>query len=263
MTTENTEVQNTEQSLEQQFTETEQKALDMGWRPKSEFEGPEDEFVDAKEFIARKPLYDKISHQSKEMKNLRKGVEALKEHYSKVSDAAYQKALKELQKDRREALVQGDADAFEKADLEIKKAEHEYAQVLQQNQQPVVPDEPVLNPTFINWKNRNTWYDDTQYMRTYADDVAMKLHARGMQPDDILKEVEKSVRKEFPSKFRNPNKDDAPQVGSSSNRNSSTKVDNYQMTEQEHKVWQTLHRVDPEKFSKEKYIADLKKVKGA
>ena len=34
----------------------ETRALEMGWRPKEEFDGNEEDFIDAKEFVRRKPL---------------------------------------------------------------------------------------------------------------------------------------------------------------------------------------------------------------
>ena len=35
-----------------------------------DFFGEDDDFIDAKEFVARKPLYDKIAQQSKQLKNV-------------------------------------------------------------------------------------------------------------------------------------------------------------------------------------------------
>ena len=46
----------------------EQKALEMGWRPKEEFEGEEADFIDATEFVRRKPLFEKIDTVGKELR---------------------------------------------------------------------------------------------------------------------------------------------------------------------------------------------------
>ena len=87
MSTENKEVSTENQTQDQpkQHTEVELRAMEMGWRPRDEFSGEDDDFIDAKEFVARKPLYDKIAQQSKQLKNVTQAVEALKEHYGKVS----------------------------------------------------------------------------------------------------------------------------------------------------------------------------------
>mgnify|MGYP000971805459 FL=1 len=48
---------NTEQVQDNtpQYTDLEVKAMNMGWRPMEEFDGPEEEFIDAKEFVRRAP----------------------------------------------------------------------------------------------------------------------------------------------------------------------------------------------------------------
>ena len=46
----------------------EEKAIQMGWRPKDQFEGDEEEFIDAKEFVRRQPLFDRIENQNKQLK---------------------------------------------------------------------------------------------------------------------------------------------------------------------------------------------------
>ena len=262
MTTENQEVNTQVENTEPQYSEIEQRAIEMGWRPKDAFDGVDEDFVDAKEFISRKPLYDRISQQSKQIKNVTKALEAIKEHYTKVNEAAYERAMVDLRAQRKEALLQGDGDALDRVEDQIKKAEREFDEIRADAKKPVVEDEPVYSPVFVEWKRRNSWYDSNSYMRQFADDEGLRLHKAGMNPDQVLVEVEKAVRKEFPNKFVNPNKSNAPDV-SSSKGTGSGRSQEYKMTEDELRVWQTLHRTDPKLFSKEKYIEDLKKVKGA
>lgn len=261
MTTENIEVEAKEGEAKPQYTEIEQRALEMGWRPREEFDGIDDDFVDAKEFISRKPLYDKISQQSKQIKNVSKALDALKDHYTKVQVTEYERAMKDLRAQRREAFVQGDIDAVEKAEEQIKQAEQQFNEIKESAESIKVDNEPVLNPVFINWKNRNPWYESTGYMREYADEVGRKLHTSGLEPSEVLKEVEKAVRKEFPNKFRNPNKEDAPDVSSGRQASGTPKGAKYQLTEQERNIMNTLVR--SKVMTEEQYIADLKKAKGA
>ena len=261
MTTDNTQVDSHDGESKPQYTEVEQRALEMGWRPREEFDGVDADFVDAQEFVSRKPLYDKISQQSKQIKNVSKALDALKEHYTKVQVTEYERAVKELKAQRKEALVQGDADAFERAEDGIKNAEQQFQEIKQAAEQIDTDSEPVVNPLFINWKTRNPWYDATGYMREYADEVGRRLHATGLGPSEVLKEVEKAVRKEFPNKFRNPNKEDAPDVSSGKQASGPSKGPKYQLTEQERNIMNTLVRVGA--VTEEKYIADLKKIKGA
>lgn len=255
-----TEEQGSNESQEHQYTEVEQRAMDMGWRPKEEFSGEDGDFIDAKEFVARKPLYDKIGQQSKQLKNLGSAIEALKGHVGKVQEAAVQTAIKALKEQQKQAIVEGDADKFQEIGDSIKDAEIQVAQIKDLNDTPLVKEEPVLHPEFAHWQNRNPWYNSTGYMKDYADKLGAKL-ANTMTPSEVLKEVEKAVRKEFPNKFSNPNKTDAPETGTSKNSGRAASAERYEMNEQELQVWKTLHRTDPVLFSKENYIKQLKGIK--
>ncbi len=252
----------TPENKEPQYTDIEQKALDMGWRPREDFDGSDDDFIDAKEFVRRKPLFDKIEHTGKELKNVKKALDALKIHYTKVQETEYNRALKELKAARKEAISNSDGDAFDTIDAEIKNVESQMETVKQAQSTPAV-EEPQVNPEFVNWTNRNSWYTSVKYMQTWADDFGAQLIAQGVTPREVLKRVEEAVRKEFPHKFTNPNKAQAPDVesGRGSQRTGSRK-DDFQLTEQEERIMNTLIKADPKTFNKEKYIADLKAVKG-
>ena len=56
---------------EPELSPVEQKALEMGWRPKEEWTGEEGDFISAETFVARKPLFDRIEHQNKELKQVK------------------------------------------------------------------------------------------------------------------------------------------------------------------------------------------------
>jgi len=260
MSTENKEVSTENQTQDQpkQHTEVELRAMEMGWRPRDEFSGEDDDFIDAKEFVARKPLYDKIAQQSKQLKNVTQAVEALKEHYGKVQETEYNRALKALKAERKQALVDGDADKFESLDDEIKSVERQVDVLKKEQEVPIVKEEPTVHPEFADWQNRNRWYGEVGYMRKFADELGAQL-ANTMSPSKVLAEVEKAVRKEFPHKFSNPNKADAPDVGTSKGGGRTRGAD-IQMTDQEKRIMDTLVRGGH--ITKEKYISDLKKAKG-
>lgn len=66
MSDENVNVEGVEQVVEKPAPAPyEAKALEMGWRPKEEWDGPEEDFIDAKEYVRRKSLFEKIEHQNK------------------------------------------------------------------------------------------------------------------------------------------------------------------------------------------------------
>lgn len=244
-----------------QLTELEQRALSMGWRPKEDFAGNEDDFIDAKEFVRRKPLFDKIEGQSKELKNVKKALDALKTHYTKVQETEYNRALAKLQEAREEAITNSDGRAAVALEKEIKNVENQMAEI-QKVQSVQDTPEPEINPAFTAWQHKNQWYQDTPYMRVWADDYGVKLAKTGMDPMKVLQEVEKAVRKEFPNKFTNPNKASAPDVEGSSSGSSKRggSGDSFELSDQERNIMNTLVRQGV--LTKEKYIADLKAAKG-
>ncbi len=257
------EDQNIEQQEQQEspaLSPIEEKAMQLGWRPKDQFEGDEEEFIDAKEFVRRQPLFDRIESQNKQIKNVTKALEALKVHYTRVEEAAVQKAINQLKAQRKSALADGDGDTFELIDDEIKKAEQQLSQIEQVKNAPIV-EETVVHPEWQAFQARNPWYTNTGYMRKFADEIGAELASKGIPPVEVLKQVEQAVRKEFPNKFVNPNKEQAPTVEQSRGSSKQTSKDNDSfLNEQERKIMNDLVRSGV--LTKEKYIADLKAAKG-
>jgi hypothetical protein len=98
-------------------------------------------------------------------------------------------------------------------------------------------------------------------MKTFADMKGLELARTGLPPAEVLKKVEAEVRKEFPSKFTNPNRDRPGAVESTTNRGTSRQSkESFELTEQEERVMNNLVRSGV--MSKEEYIKDIKSVKG-
>lgn len=242
-------------------TETEKRAMEMGWRPKTEFNGDDDSFIDAKEFVRRKPLFDKIEIQSKEIKNVRKAIEALQTHYTAREAAAVESALSKLRVARQQAVSDSDGESFNAIDTEIKRVEKESERLQQLEKAPTLPQQEELHPEFQAWTNRNRWYNTDEDMRVWADGRGIKLAQEGKSPAEVLIELEKVVKKTFPQKFTNPNKSSAPDVeGGNRGTNSGGKGDGMELSEQERKIMNTL--VASKTMTKEKYLEQLKAIKG-
>lgn len=253
-------VDNKEPEVKQpEISPIEQRAMEMGWRPKEQFEGDEEDFIDAKEFVRRKPLFDKIEHQGKQLKQLTRALDGLKQHYTKVEETAVQRALQQLKLARKEALTDGDGDRFEQLDDAIKDTEKQLKQIEVAKNTPVI-EETEPHPDFVAFQTRNKWYQADPKMTEFADKLGLGLHATGMNPTEVLQEIERQVRQRFPDKFRNKNKDEAPDVETSRQGKVGSKSDSFELTEQERKVMNDFVR--QKIMTKEEYIADLKKIKG-
>lgn len=255
--TEEVKIENTpgEEQNTPEVNPIELRARELGWRPKEEFGGDEDNFVDAKEFVQRQPLFEKIEHQSRELKNVKKTLDALKGHYTAVRETEYQRALAALQASKAEAINEADGQRAVAIDAQIDKAKSEFQRIKQADEAPVENDPAE----FVSWKAKNTWYEKDESMRLLADAYGSKLARDGMTPPEVLEAVAKKVKAEFPHKFVNPNKANAPDVGVSGAGSRSSSTEKFEMNELERSIMNTLVRSGT--MTKEQYIADLKKTR--
>lgn len=234
----------------------EQRAMEQGWRPKEEFTGEPEAFIDAAEFVRRGELFSKIEHQSKELKQVRQALEALKEHHSKVKDTEYKRALKTLEEARKQALVEGEHDRFfalEEKIEEVKAEKQAFDEGLQEAKTVTVPD----NGEFTAWTAKNTWYESNKAMRAYADKIGIELHQEGLSPSQVLKKVEEEVKKEFAHKFSNPKTSRAMAVEPSGR--SGGKSDSFVLTTEERDIMRKLVRAGA--MTEQEYMAELKKTR--
>ena len=242
-------------------SEAEQKAMDMGWRPKEEFDGEESDFIDATEFVRRKPLFEKIDVVGRELKETKKALKALQIHHEQVKDAEYKRALDTLRIEKKAALESGDADAL--IDIDERISDAKAAEIVARTKQAQQVNTP--HPEFVKWTERNTWYRQNAELTQVADQVGTSYAAANpdMDPDQVLAYVEKRIRKLYPENFVNPNKSRPSIVEggqSTPSRLSSDDSSNYQLTDDERRVMMTFVRQGI--MSKEEYIRDLKQVKG-
>jgi|SRR3990167_5473809 len=252
-----------EEVKEVQSSPTEERALLQGWKPKEEFVaegGNESDWRPAKEFVDRGELFTKIDEVKRENRNLKKTMQLFREHHEKVAKVEYQRALDTLNRQKKEALVDGDADKVIEIDnqiLETRDAQ-KAAQVAQAFQEEIAP---VVNPVFAAWVERNGWYQHDPEMRAFADQLgtAYKQANPAADPTLVLKEVEKRVKKAYSEKFINPRKEDAPAVESGSAPRKS-RVQQIELSDEEQQAMRRFVKAGA--MTEEQYIAEIKTMRG-
>ena len=243
---------------ERAFTPIEQEAMAQGWRPKEEFEGDPDRFIDAGEFIRRGELFSKIDHQNKELKQLKSAMDQFRQHHAAVEQKAYERAVADLKRQRKEALAEGDVEQYDQLDTAIdnlkeQREEQIARQAAAERQQATQP-----HPDFQAWQNKNTWYSTDPVMTGAADVYGRELAKQGLGPMEVLKKVEAKIREEFPHKFTNPNRSKPSAVEAPVVRGERQKT-KYQPSEMEKRIGQNLVRAKA--FDKiEDYYAELEKM---
>lgn len=252
------ENQTPEGGNEPQLNPIEQKAMEQGWRPLEQWEGPQEDWRDAKSFLDRGELFGKIDAQRGEIKQLRHALNDLRNHNARIAEVEYKRALNTLKAQKREALADGNVDAVIEIDdqIDVVKDAQRAAQAA-----PVVQPQSDLKPIFQNWVARNPWFEKDRVMQAYANDIGRQYAVDGLSPTEILEKVESEVKKTFPDKFTNPNRAKAPAVEGSTNKGARTSEKEPELTDMERRVMQRL--VSSGTMTKEKYLADLKKIKGA
>jgi hypothetical protein len=246
---------------EVQFTDIEKRASAEGWVPKDEWDGDPEQWRPAKEFVDRGELFKKIEDQNRTIKDIRKALEDFGKHHAQVRDVEFKRALETLKAQKKDAIELGEADKIididEKMDA-VKDAQRQAAS------RPVVniPDVPQENPVFLAWVNRNNWYRNNAAMRAYADRLGNEIGSReNLSPTDLLSRVEAEIKKEFAHKFENPNRNKASGVEGSTNKGTTRKNDDIELSDDERKIAERFVRTIPG-FTMEQYKKDLKAKRG-
>lgn len=240
-----------------ELSPVEQEALEQGWVPKEDFNGEEHKWVDAAEFLRRGELFKKIEMQSRELKDVKKALKEMAKLHASVQEVEYKRALDTLRKEKKQALEDNDADAVIAVDEQIDLIKEQQRAL--ESQQVDIPEQSGANhPEFVAWTSKNPWYNTNRPMRAFADALGNDLRQQGLSPSEVLVQVEKEVRKEFASKFKNPNQERRSGVEAPTGR--SGKSSGFQLTAEERSIMNTIVRTGA--LTEAEYIRDLKKLKG-
>lgn len=244
----------------QKSNAVEEQAMQMGWRPKEEWDGDPDEFVDAKEFVSRQKFYDRIDSQNRKIKDLEKTLGVLTEHHKKVYETSYKQALVDLRAQKVKALEEGEYEKVAKIEEQIDETK-EKAVIAQQALRQ--PQQQGPHPEFMAWVNENRWYAEDAQLRSEADRIGIAYAAlyNDKPAEEIVKYVAKEIKRLHPDKFRNPNKDRASVVeGGAKSKPASKSASDYTLTEDEERTMKTFIRQGI--MTKDEYIKELQRVKG-
>lgn len=248
-----------EQAPEQKTDIFTERAMELGWRPQEEWQGAPEDFIDAKEFVRRQPLFEKIEHQSREMKALRSAFDAFKTHHSKVKEVEYNRALAALKAEKRRALSDGETERALVIEDKIDEIQGQKEQFEQDTASIQVEETPTTRPEFVRWTNENSWYGKDRAMTAFADKLGVELAREGYSPSEVLSQVTKEIKQEFKHKFTNVRRDRAGAVEGGSRASATTESD-FSMSDDERRIMNRL--VSAGAMSKEDYLKELKRVRG-
>lgn len=198
---------------EVEFNEVEEQAMDKGWRPREEWDGEPDLWVDAGEFIRRGELMDRISDQTKQLRGAQSEIESLKkdfksivEHNKKIAAKEYEKAMRDLKAQKAEAIEDGEAKKVIEIDDRIDELKEARRELDSDNSDevPNTPNNQQLPPEVIQWKSENPWYEQDLAMQGAAEAYAADYIYNNPQDqgnlEKILGYVTAKIKTEFPDR---------------------------------------------------------------
>lgn len=198
------EVETSEEATPE-YSEVELEAIEHGWNPEG-VEGRRN--LTAEEFLDRQPLYDDLRKTKRQIRKQQEQIDALKKHLSTADVRAKERAIAELQAQKKQALIDEDYDSVVAIDEQI--AEAKSAPTL---------EEPQGTPeAFEEWRESNEWYDDNPEMREYADMIGnYYTQKHPNEPvEKVFEHVTKEVKERFSKNFKNPRREAPSSVESAS-----------------------------------------------
>jgi len=274
VTTEGTATESTA-AVEQEGTEQkesttsrskyEDQALEMGWRPQTEWTGEAEDFVTAKEFVQRKSFFDKIAAQNSEIKEFKKTIEQVTDHHRKVEEYTRKQVLADLNKAKQRAYEEGNAGEVAKIDEAIIDFKLNETELKRQAEVEAQRKAGVAAPEVSEWQERNSWYLKDQEMTRYVDTFTkgfLDLNPQAKSdPAAVLVLIDKEVRARFPDKFKNAKRTAPSAVEGSGQTGAKPKEAKIVLTDEERKVAQRFVNRGLYK-SVDDYAKELRKMNG-
>ena len=240
-----------------ELTPTEQEAMTLGWQPEEQFKAdPKNEgkkWRSADDFMDRKPLFDKIDQQGRELKDVKKALQALADQNKKVEELAYKRAIDELKAQKVQALEEGEH-------AKVVEIDEKIADLKSQPAKPA--EQEAMHPEFARWIEKNEWYKNDAKLRNIADGIGLSLARDGKSPPEIMREVEAQIKEMYPEKFGGKRVPPNPE-GNGSRKSGGKDVESM-LTPEEQRIMRTILAtgVDKDEYLKQFVAVQPERFKG-
>jgi hypothetical protein len=203
--------------------DTETKAKEMGWAPLDQWRGDPDKWVSAETFVDRgetvmpilrknnerllgqiEALKGEVTQITGSLKEAQESMAEFRKYHDEVSQRAYEKAVKDLKDQRREALKEGDGervvvleDALETLAADAPTGLGKQPTTPAPSPSPAPAGAPA-DPVLRSWLDDNaTWLKDPE-KQAYATGISQYLRATTkVVGREFLDLVTKEVEKKF------------------------------------------------------------------
>lgn len=199
---------------EQVVTEptAEEQARKQGWKPKEEFNGNPEDWVDAQEFIDRGKSWAPIlASQKKELQKQLDEMRLLVRQQMQINQKTMQSNRQKFEKDLSlaqgriaelesllaKAVSEGNGTAAVQVNREIRNTEAQIQNIRTEMAQPDREIQELGN----KWRAVNPWYGNDPEATAFADGLGQFYANQGLTPYEVLQKIEERVRAKFPENF--------------------------------------------------------------
>ena len=206
--TQEAQTEGTEVEVSEVDEETLAEAKRQGWVPQSDYNGPEDKWVDADTFVKKGKEINALLRKDneflkREVSEMKTTMMEFKKFHADTEKRAYDRAMLDLRDQKKEAINTGDGDKV----LQIDDAIDELKQARAIEKVDVRPSNQP-DPTFVQWNEDNPWFGKDTELTEEANLIGEVIKRK--QPtligEAFLDEVTKRVKKAYPEKFTNTNR---------------------------------------------------------
>ena len=206
--TQEAQTEGTEVEVSEVDEETLAEAKRQGWVPQSDYNGPEDRWVDADTFVKKGKEINALLRKDneflkREVSEMKTTMMEFKKFHADTEKRAYDRAMLDLRDQKKEAINTGDGDKV----LQIDDAIDELKQARAIEKVEVRPSNQP-DPTFVQWNEDNPWFGKDTELTEEANLIGEVIKRK--QPtligEAFLDEVTKRVKKSYPEKFTNTNR---------------------------------------------------------
>lgn len=211
------EVETKPEEVKSEWTpsETERKAMVMGWKPEHEHVGDKKLFKSAELYIKDGELYSYISNVNKKLSEQEKALETLNNLNAKIAEQAYKRGMQEAESKLQYAASIGDAKAAKEAADAMVNMEKPYVAPIDTRTTQQRDAEAFQSFTM---RNSTWWNDDTDLnldmvnaAKKYSESI---LIARPTYtPEQHYQAVEQKVKEKFRETLGSPSQSVVPDSG--------------------------------------------------
>lgn len=179
----------------------------QGWTDKDEYNGEPETWKTAHEFLEYGRSHNRVLKQNNDkllsqVSELQQTMQQLVADTEQQKKKAVDKAISDLKQQKAEAITEADGERVNQIDEEIDRLKTEQI------------SEPAVNPHFKAWVKDNQWYENDPELAIEADALAnMYINANhNLQPEKVYELITNRIKRDFPEKFHNPNKNEPASV---------------------------------------------------